>query len=76
MSSEIDSNKLLSAKLGADLDGEEAGLLASKIQVRKLADGEPFAVEGESKNKLCFLASGRLAVSNKEGDGERVAHLM
>lgn len=76
MSVEIDGNKILSAKIGTDLDAEEAKLLASKMQVQTLADGQALTVEGDSDTKLCCLASGRLAVSNKDGNEERVAHVM
>lgn len=55
--------------VGSELTEEKAKLLAAKLGVRRLKDGELLVQEGEADQTLFILASGKLAVTSKDAEG-------
>ncbi len=68
--SEVADYKLVrNSTVGTELTEDKAKLLAEKIGVRHLKDGELLVKEGEADQTLFILAQGRLAVTSKDADG-------
>jgi CRP-like cAMP-binding protein len=55
--------------VGSELTEEKAKLLAAKLGVRQLKDGELLVKEGEADQTLFILAAGQLAVTSKDAEG-------
>ena len=65
--SEVADYKLVrNACVGAELTEEKAKLLAAKLGVRHLKDGEVLVREGEDDQTLFILVMGKLAVISKD----------
>jgi len=54
---------------GAELTEDKAKLLAARMGVRRLKDGEFLVKEGEADHTLFVLAVGKLTVTSKDTDG-------
>lgn len=68
--SEVADYKLVrNSTVGSELTEEKARLLAAKLGVRHLKDGELLVKEGEADQTLFILAMGKLAVISKDTDG-------
>jgi CRP/FNR family transcriptional regulator, cyclic AMP receptor protein len=68
--SEIADYKLVrNSVVGSELTEDKAKLLAEKMGVRHLKDGEFLVKEGESDQTLFVLAKGSLCVISKDADG-------
>jgi len=68
--SEVADYKLVrNSTVGTDLTEEKAKLLAEKMSVRHLKDGELLVKEGEADHTLFVLASGKIAVTSKDSNG-------
>lgn len=76
--SEVADYKLVrNSTVGSELTEEKAKLLAAKMGVRRLKDGELLVREGEADQTLFILAAGRLTVISKDADGtEQVVYTM
>lgn len=72
MSEVADYKRVRNSAVGTELTEDEAKLLAAKMGVRHLKDGEFLVKEGEADQTLFVLAAGKLAVTSKDADG--VAH--
>jgi CRP/FNR family transcriptional regulator, cyclic AMP receptor protein len=70
MSDIADYKLVRSSVVGAELTEEKAKLLAEKLGVRHLKDGELLVKEGEADQTLFILASGKIAVISKDARGE------
>jgi CRP/FNR family transcriptional regulator, cyclic AMP receptor protein len=62
--------------LGAELDEDEAQVLAEQMEMRALHDGEQLVAEGEERRTLFLLVAGRIDVSRVAGTGEEVVYQM
>ena len=58
------------SSLGTELTDEEAGTLASLMEMRRLADGDYLTEEGVTDDSLHVLLSGKLEVVKLAGAGE------
>ena len=68
--SEIADYKLVrNSTVGAELTEDKAKLLAAKMGVRHLKDGEFLVKEGEADQTLFVLAAGKLTVISLDVDG-------
>lgn len=68
--SEVADYKLVrNSTVGTELTEEKAKLLAEKLGVRHLKDGEFLVKEGEADQTLYVLATGKLTVISKNADG-------
>jgi CRP/FNR family transcriptional regulator, cyclic AMP receptor protein len=68
--SEIADYKLVrNSTVGSELTEDKAKLLAEKLGVRHLKDGELLVKEGEADQTLFILASGKIAVTSKDAGG-------
>ncbi|HLP97269.1 MAG TPA: cyclic nucleotide-binding domain-containing protein [Sideroxyarcus sp.] len=68
--SEVADYKLVrNSKVGTELTEDKAKLLAAKLGVRHLKDGELLVKEGEADQTLFILASGKVAVTSKDAEG-------
>jgi len=68
--SEIADYKLVrNSTVGTELTEEKAKLLAEKMGVRHLKDGEFLVKEGEADQTLFVLATGKLTVISKNAEG-------
>lgn len=68
--SEVADYKLVrNSTVGTELTEEKAKLLAEKLGVRHLKDGEFLVKEGEADQTLYVLATGKLIVISKNADG-------
>ena len=68
--SEVADYKLVrNSSVGSELTEEKAKILAAKLGVRRLKDGELLVREGEADQTLFILALGKLAVISKDVDG-------
>ena len=77
MSEVADYKVVRNSRMGSELTEEKAKLLAAKLGVRHLKDGELLVREGEADQTLFFLASGRLTVTSKDADGsDQVVYTM
>ncbi|HEX5363199.1 MAG TPA: cyclic nucleotide-binding domain-containing protein, partial [Gallionella sp.] len=69
MSAVADYKLVRNSTVGSELTEEKARLLAAKMGVRHLKDGEFLVKEGETDQTLFVLAAGRLSVISKDSDG-------
>lgn len=69
MSEVADFKVVRNSSVGTELTEEKAKLLAEKLGVRRLKDGELLVKEGVADQTLFILASGQLAVTSKDADG-------
>lgn len=77
MSEVADYKVVRNSTVGSELTEDKAKLLAAKMGVRRLKDGELLVKEGEADQTLFILASGRLTVISKDADGtEQVVYTM
>ena len=77
MSEVADYKVVRNSTVGSELTEEKAKLLAEKLGVRRLKDGELLVKEGEADQTLFILAAGRLTVISKDADGtEQVVYTM
>ncbi len=77
MSEAADFNVLLNSTMGSELTKDKAKLLATKLGVRHLKDGELLVKEGDTDHTLFILASGHISVASKDTEGkERVVYTM
>lgn len=68
--SEVADYKLVrNSTVGAELTEDKAKILAAKMGVRHLKDGEFLVKEGEADQTLFVLAAGRLTVISLDVDG-------
>lgn len=68
--SEVADYKLVrNSSVGSELTEEKARLLAAKMGVRHLKEGEFLVKEGEADQTLFVLAAGQLAVTSKDAEG-------
>ena len=68
--SEVSDYKLVrNSTVGTEFTEEEAKLLAEKMGVRHLNDGEFLVKEGEADQTLFVLAAGRLTVTSQDFQG-------
>ena len=70
MSEVADFKLVRSSTVGSQLTEERAILLAEKMGVRHLNDGDFLVKEGDTDNTLFMLAHGKLTVSSKDANGE------
>jgi CRP/FNR family cyclic AMP-dependent transcriptional regulator len=77
MSEVADYKVVRNSTVGTELTEAKAKLLAAKLGVRRLKDGELLVKEGEADQTLFILAAGRLTVTSKDADGtEQVVYTM
>jgi CRP/FNR family transcriptional regulator, cyclic AMP receptor protein len=69
MSEFADYKLVRHSTVGSDLTEEKAKLLAAKMAVRHLKDGELLVKEGEADHTLFVLASGKIAVTSRNSQG-------
>ncbi len=69
MSEVADHKVVRNSTVGTELTEDKAKLLAEKMGVRHLKDGELLVKEGEADQTLFILAKGRLDVTSKDADG-------
>lgn len=76
--SEVADYKLVrNSTVGTELTEDKAKLLAAKMGVRHLKDGEFLVREGEADQTLYVLAAGKLAVTSKDSGGvEQTVYIM
>lgn len=68
--SEVADYKLVrDSSVGTELTEEKAKMLAAKMGVRHLKDGEILIREGEDEQTLFLLVMGKLAVISRDTDG-------
>lgn len=70
MSTQADFKIVRNSTVGSELTEDMAKLLAARLGVRELKDGELLVREGETDHTLFVLASGRLAVTNSDQGGQ------
>jgi CRP-like cAMP-binding protein len=69
--SEIADYKIVrNSTVGTELTEDKAKLLAAKLGVRHLKDGELLVSEGQADQTLFILASGKVAVTSANAEGE------
>ena len=73
MSDTTDYKLLRNGAMCAELQEDEAQILAAKMGVRHLKDGELLIKEGGLDQSLFILVSGKLAVINTGADGKESA---
>jgi CRP-like cAMP-binding protein len=77
MSAVADYKLVRNSSVGPELTEDEAKLLAGKLGVRQLKDGELLVKEGEADQTLFILASGKVSVSSKDAGGaDKQVYLM
>ena len=69
MSDIADYKLVRNSTMGFELTEDKAKLLAAKLGVRHLKDGELLVKEGDADQTLFILASGRLGVTSKDAGG-------
>ena len=69
MSAVADYKLVRNSVVGSELTEEKAKLLAEKLGVRHLKDGELLVKEGEADQNLFILAMGELSVISRDSDG-------
>jgi len=69
MSDIADYKLVRNSTVGFELSEEKAKLLAAKLGVRHLKDGELLVKEGEADQTLFILASGKIGVSSRDVGG-------
>jgi CRP/FNR family transcriptional regulator, cyclic AMP receptor protein len=77
MSNTADYKLVRNSSVGSELHEDEARVLAAKLGVRQLKDGELLVSEGGAEQTLFILVSGRIAViSTFTGGTEKLVHTM
>lgn len=69
MSDVADYKLVRNSSVGAELTEDKAKILAEKMGVRHLKEGEFLVKEGEADQTLYVLATGKLAVTSMDIDG-------
>lgn len=69
MSEMADFKLVRNSAVGTELTEDKAKLLAAKMGMRHLKDGEFLVKEGEADQTLFVLAAGKLLVTSKDADG-------
>ncbi|MFH2134875.1 MAG: cyclic nucleotide-binding domain-containing protein [Pseudomonadota bacterium] len=69
MTAVADFKIVRNSTVGTELTEDKAKLLAGKLGVRQLKDGELLVNEGEADQTLFILATGKLAVTSKDAQG-------
>lgn len=69
MSAVADFKIVRNSTVGTELTEDKAKLLAEKLGVRRLKDGDLLVKEGESDQTLFILATGKLAVTSRDAEG-------
>ncbi len=69
MSTVADHKIVRNSTVGTELTEDKAKLLAAKLGVRQLKNGELLVKEGEADQTLFILAAGKLAVTSKDAEG-------
>lgn len=69
MSGGVDYKVVMDSSVGMELTEDKARLLAAKMGVRHLQDGEFLVREGEEDQTLFLLAAGKLQVMSRDADG-------
>lgn len=69
MSEGADYKLVRNSAVGTELTEDKAKLLAAKLGVRHLKDGELLVKEGETDQTLFVLAKGKLAVTSQDAEG-------
>jgi len=69
MGETADYKLVRNSTVGTELTEDKAKLLAAKMGVRHLKDGEFLVKEGESDRTLFVLAAGKLTVTSLDGEG-------
>lgn len=69
MSAVADYKQVRNSSVGPELTEDDARMLAEKLGVRHLKDGELLVKEGEADQTLFVLAAGRLTVISKDSNG-------
>ena len=67
---------VVDSSLGQELGKDECQILTDVMGVRDLADGEVLVKEGDANNTLFILTKGKLAVSSKIEEQDRVVYTM
>lgn len=73
MSTTADYKLLRNSSVCTELHEDEAKILASKMGVRQLKEGEQLIKEGGAEQSLFILASGKLAVISTNSEGKENA---
>ena len=77
MSAVADYKQVRNSSVGPELTEEEAKVLAGKLGVRHLKDGELLVKEGEADQTLFILASGKVSVTSLDASGmDKPVYLM
>jgi CRP-like cAMP-binding protein len=76
MSKTPDCEVIVDSSLGQELGKDECQILTDVMGVRDLVDGEVLVKEGDDINTLFILTKGKLAVSSKIEDEDRVVYTM
>lgn len=69
MSKVVDSTQVRNSTVGSELTEGESRLLAEKMGVRALHDGEVLVTEGDADQTLFVLAEGRVDFMSKDSSG-------
>jgi CRP-like cAMP-binding protein len=69
MKQEADFKIIRNSTVGSQLTEEKAIVLAEKMGVRQLNDGDYLVKEGDTDNTLFILAQGKLTVTSKDAMG-------
>ena len=69
MSAVADFKLVRNSTVGTELTEDKAKLLAERMGVRHLKDGEFLVKEGEADQTLFMLATGKLTVTSMDADG-------
>ena len=70
MSDTADYKLVRNSTVGTELTEDKAKLLAAKLGVRHLQDGELLVKEGEADQTLFILTSGKLGVTSMDAEGQ------
>ncbi len=70
MSGVADYKLVRNSTVGTELNEDKAKLLAEKMGVRHLNDGEFLVKEGDTNHTLFVLVAGKLTVTSKDAKGE------
>ncbi|MDO9101952.1 MAG: cyclic nucleotide-binding domain-containing protein [Candidatus Nitrotoga sp.] len=71
MSNKADYKLIGKSAVCSEITEDEAKILAEKMGVRQLKDGELLVSEGDAVQSLCILASGKLAVFSADISGKQ-----
>nr|VFJ77216.1 MAG: Cyclic nucleotide-binding domain-containing protein [Candidatus Kentron sp. FW] len=76
MSNLLDSEQLQTSALGGELSIDECQMLATKMGVRRFADGELLVTLDNAEHTLFILVDGRVAVMDSKGKDGNVVYTM